>query len=50
MLGGSLHLPHGAVEKNLTTVQEENMIGESFRRVSWAETFLKTKSVAQIRR
>jgi hypothetical protein len=49
-LGGSLHLPHGAVEKNLTTVQEENMIGESFRKVSWAETLLKTKSLAQIRR
>jgi hypothetical protein len=30
-LGGSLHFPHGAVEKNLTMVQEENMIGESFR-------------------
>jgi len=30
-LGGSFHFPHGAVEKNLTMVQEENMIGESFR-------------------
>jgi hypothetical protein len=33
-LGGSLHFPHGAVEKNLTMVQEENMIGESFRKLS----------------
>jgi hypothetical protein len=33
-LGGSLHFPHDAVEKNLTMVQEENIIGESFRKVS----------------
>ena len=33
-LGRSLYFPHGAVEKNLTMVQEENMIAESFRKVS----------------
>ena len=33
-LGGSLHFRHGTVEKNLTMVQEKNMIGESFRQVS----------------
>ena len=33
-LGGALHFPRGAVEKNLAMVQEENMIGESFRKLS----------------